>query len=86
MAPEIALLPIGAYYPETFRRVHMGPDEAIKAFKDLDAKCFVPMHYGTFKLSFEDLAEPPRWLLEIAARENLTRQIKILDEGVPMVF
>ena len=64
----------------------MGPDEAIKAFKDLGAKHFVPMHYGTFKLSFEDLAEPPRWLLELAAQQNLTRQIKILDEGVPTVF
>jgi hypothetical protein len=30
--------------------------------------------------------EPPRWLREIAAAENLTRQIKILDEGVPTVF
>jgi len=86
LAPEIALLPIGAYYPETFRKVHMGPDQAINAFKDLGAKFFVPMHYGTFKLSFEDLAEPPRWLLEIAAKENLTEQIKILDEGVPVVF
>jgi L-ascorbate metabolism protein UlaG (beta-lactamase superfamily) len=86
LAPEIALLPIGAYHPETFRKVHMGPDEAMKAFKELGAKWFVPMHYGTFKLSFEEMDEPPRWLLEIAAKENLTRQIKILDEGVPMVF
>jgi L-ascorbate metabolism protein UlaG (beta-lactamase superfamily) len=86
LAPEIALLPIGAYHPESFRKVHMGPDQAVQAFKDLGAKWFVPMHYGTFKLSFEDLAEPPRWLMEIAAEENLTRQIKILDEGVPMVF
>ena len=31
--PEIALLPIGAYHPESFRHVHMGPDEAIKVFK-----------------------------------------------------
>src|SRR5271170_5435978 len=81
LAPEIALLPIGAYHPETFRKVHMGPDEAIKAFKDLGAKFFVPMHYGTFKLSFEEMDEPLRWLLEMAAEQNLTRQIKILDEG-----
>ena len=31
--PEVALLPIGAYHPETFRNVHMGPDEAVKAFQ-----------------------------------------------------
>src|SRR5271163_2365584 len=86
LSPEIALLPIGAYHPESFRKVHMGPDQAIEAFKDLRAKFFVPMHYGTFKLSFEDLAEPPRWLWQIAREQNLTRQIKILDEGVPMVF
>jgi L-ascorbate metabolism protein UlaG (beta-lactamase superfamily) len=86
LRPEIALLPIGAYHPETFRRVHMGPDEAVQAFRDLRAKVLVPMHYGTFKLSFESLDEPPRWLKEIAAQQNLTRQLKILDEGVPKVF
>ena len=86
IAPEIALLPIGAYHPESFRKVHMGPDQAIKAFKKLRAKCLVPMHYGTFKLSFEDMDEPPRWLLELAEKEDLTSQVKILDEGVPEVF
>jgi L-ascorbate metabolism protein UlaG (beta-lactamase superfamily) len=86
LRPEIALLPIGAYHPESFRKVHMGPDEAVTAFKDLRAKFFVPMHYGTFKLSFEDMAEPPRWLKEIAAQQRLTKHLKILDEGVPKVF
>lgn len=86
LKPEIALLPIGAYHPETFRHVHMGPDEAIKAFKDLQAKYLVPMHYGTFRLSFEEMDEPPRWLLELAAEANLTKNVTILDEGVPTVF
>ena len=86
LAPEIALLPIGAYHPESFRRMHMGPDESIKAFRDLRARWLVPMHYGTFKLSFEALDEPPRWMREIAAKENLTRELRILDEGVPVVF
>jgi L-ascorbate metabolism protein UlaG (beta-lactamase superfamily) len=86
LRPEIALLPIGAYHPETFRRVHMGPDEAVIAFRDLRAKILVPMHYGTFKLSFESLDEPPRWLKEIAVQQRLTKQLKILDEGVPKVF
>ncbi|MBC8097649.1 MAG: MBL fold metallo-hydrolase [Akkermansiaceae bacterium] len=86
LPPEIALLPIGAYHPESFRRVHMGPDQAMKAFKDLGAKHLVPMHYGTFKLSFEDMEEPPRWLLELAEEQGLTSRVKILDEGLPTVF
>ena len=86
LRPEIALLPIGAYHPETFRKVHMGPDEAVKAFQDLRAKVMVPMHYGTFKLSFEAMDEPLRWCKEIVAQQNLTKRLKILDEGVPKVF
>lgn len=85
-APEIALLPIGAYHPESFRHVHMGPDEAIKVFKDLRAQWLVPMHYGTFRLSFEDLDEPPRWLRSLAEENKLTTRLKVLEEGVPQVF
>lgn len=84
--PEIALLPIGAYYPESFRHVHMGPDDALRVFRDLQAKVMVPMHYGTFKLSFESMDEPPRWLKELAGENGLSQQIKFLDEGVPAVF
>jgi len=86
LAPEVALLPIGAYFPDSFRRVHMGPDEALHAFRDLGARWFVPMHYGTFKLSFEDLDEPPRWLGELAAHHGLTDRVAVLEEGLPRVF
>ena len=85
-APEIALLPIGAYRPESFRNVHMGPPEAIKVFQDLRAKWFVPMHYGTFRLSFEDMDEPPRWLRELAKANGLSQHLRILEEGMPEVF
>jgi L-ascorbate metabolism protein UlaG (beta-lactamase superfamily) len=86
LAPDIALLPIGAYHPDSFRAVHMGPDEAVRAFKDLGSQQLVPMHYGTFKLGFEEMDEPPRWLLEIAQKENLAERVRILDEGAPTVF
>lgn len=84
--PEIAMLPIGAYYPDSFRHVHMGPDEAVKAFMDLKAKWLTPMHYGAFKLSFEDLDEPLRWLKELAETNRLSHRLRILQEGVPSVF
>lgn len=86
LAPDVALLPIGAYHPESFRRVHMGPDEAVKAFQDLQAHWLVPMHYGTFKLSFEDMDEPPRWLRQLAQENGISSKVRILDEGIPTVF
>ena len=86
LKPEIALMPIGAYQPEAFRNVHMGPDEAVEAFYDLGARWLVPMHYGTFKLSFEHMDDPPRWLREIAQREGFSDRVRWLEEGVPMVF
>lgn len=86
LAPEIALLPIGAYHPETFRAVHMGPDEAVKAFQDLNSKKFIPMHFGTFRLSFEDMDEPLRWLKELCQQQKLTSRLLALNEGVPVVF
>jgi L-ascorbate metabolism protein UlaG (beta-lactamase superfamily) len=84
--PEIAMLPIGAYFPDSFRHVHMGPDEAVKAFTDLKAKWLTPMHYGTFKLSFEEIDEPLRWLKELAQTHALSDRLRILQEGIPAVF
>jgi hypothetical protein len=44
------------------------------------------MHYGTFKLSFEDLDEPLRWLKELAQNHGLNHRLRVLQEGVPAVF
>ena len=52
LKPEVALLPIGAYHPDSFRRVHTSPEDAVQAFLDLGARWMVPMHYGTFRLSY----------------------------------
>ena len=58
-----ALLPIGAYAPRWFmRHQHMDPDDAVRAFQALGAQRFVAMHWGTFKLTDEDLREPPERL------------------------
>jgi L-ascorbate metabolism protein UlaG (beta-lactamase superfamily) len=84
--PEIALLPIGAYHPEGMRNVHMGPEDAVKVFRDLRAQWLIPMHYGSFRLSFEDMDEPPRWLESLAREKGLSEHLRILEEGVPTVF
>lgn len=86
LKPDIALMPIGAYHPESFRVVHMGPDDAVKGFQDLGARWLVPMHYGTFRLSFEDMDEPPRLLRERARQAAIADHVRFLEEGVPVVF
>lgn len=63
---DVAMLPIGAYSPRWFmRHQHMDPDDALKAFIALNAKLFVAMHWGTFKLTDEPLNEPPLRLRDL---------------------
>jgi L-ascorbate metabolism protein UlaG (beta-lactamase superfamily) len=83
---EIALLPIGAYEPPTGREVHMNPEEAARAFVELGAKTLVPMHYGTFRLGFEPLGEPPRRLMAAAREMGIDRRVRVMDEGEPIVL
>jgi L-ascorbate metabolism protein UlaG (beta-lactamase superfamily) len=35
-------------------------EEAVQSFLDLNARIMVPMHWGTFRLTDEDMLEPPR--------------------------
>lgn len=58
----------------------------MRVFHDLGAEWFIPMHFGAFKLAFEAIDEPPRWLQEIAHKEGKLHRVKILEEGVPTVF
>lgn len=57
--PEISLLPIGAYHGPKFGENHMDPEESLRAFEDLKSKVLIPMHFGTYRLSYEPLHEPP---------------------------
>ena len=83
---EIALLPIGAYDTPSKRDVHMNPEEAIRAFGELGARTLVPMHYGTFRLSYEPLDEPPQRLLTRAREMGIEGQVRLMEEGHPEVF
>lgn len=85
-APHVALLPIGAYSPESFRRVHMSPEDAVHAFLDLGARNLIPMHYGSFSLSEEPMDEPLRRLFEAAKKAGAGGAVDALGEGETRVF
>jgi L-ascorbate metabolism protein UlaG (beta-lactamase superfamily) len=81
LKPEIALLPIGAYSPDSYRAVHTSPEEALRAFQDLKAEVMIPMHYGTFRLGREPMDEPLPRLLRAAERAGISERVVALAEG-----
>ena len=71
-APDLALLPIGAYEPRWLMApVHMNPAEAVQAHHDLGAAQSVGMHFGTFQLTDEAI-DAPVAALAAAKLENFT--------------
>jgi L-ascorbate metabolism protein UlaG (beta-lactamase superfamily) len=86
LRPEIALLPIGAYTPDSYRAVHTSPEDALRAFQDLGAERMVPMHYGTFWLAEEPLEEPLPRLLSSAQRLGFGDRIAVIPEGETQCF
>jgi L-ascorbate metabolism protein UlaG (beta-lactamase superfamily) len=86
LAPQLALLPIGAYNPPSFRNVHTSPADATRAFVDLNARWMVPMHYGTFRLSQEPMDEPLQLLDDAARQAGIEDRVLVLTEGVTKIF
>jgi L-ascorbate metabolism protein UlaG (beta-lactamase superfamily) len=84
LQPQLALLPIGAYFPDSYRAVHTSPEEAVRGFVELGAHQMVPMHYGTFRLGREPMDEPIQRLQKEATRLGIRANVKILEEGETM--
>ena len=81
--PDIALLPIGAFLPRDFMKSsHMGPKEAVEAFKILGAKKALAMHFGTFPLGKDGPNTASNELSLILKRENLLRNFQVPLPGM----
>jgi L-ascorbate metabolism protein UlaG (beta-lactamase superfamily) len=85
-APDIAMLPIGGFVPASFRSRHMSPLDALFAFEDLRSRLLVPIHHGSFALSYEQLGEPARWLLELAASRGVREHVHVMAPGQSECF
>lgn len=71
-APDLAILPIGAYEPRWFmHQAHMNPAEAVLAMRDIGAPIALGHHWGTFQLTDEPVDQPERDLAAARAAFNL---------------
>ncbi len=56
-APQLALIKVGAY-GDTWLDIHMNPEAAVQAHRDLGATTLLPVHWATFNLAYHEWAEP----------------------------
>lgn len=75
-APDVALIPIGAYEPRWFMAgQHVNPHEAVRIYKDIHAKQALGIHWGTFQLTDEDILAPRKALQAALVAENCDSEL-----------
>lgn len=82
-APDLALIPIGAYAPRWFMAdQHTDPEESVQILLDLDAKRALGIHWGVFPLSDEGRDRPREDLaLALAARQIAPERFFAAEPG-----
>jgi L-ascorbate metabolism protein UlaG (beta-lactamase superfamily) len=81
---DLTLMPVGAYHPG-WPDIHMNPEEAIRAHRDLTDSgrgVFVPIHWATFRLAPHPWSEPIERMLAAARAENVTTAVPRPGERV----
>ena len=66
---DVTMLEIGAYN-KAWGDIHLGPENALKAFEALGGGTMLPMHWGTFDLGLHPWDEPAEQLYALAATTN----------------
>ncbi len=79
---DLALLPIAPMHPRTIMHaLHMDPDEALDAFRDLGAARMIPMHFDTFVDSLDEPHEARDRLQGLVASRDLGDRVSVLEIG-----
>jgi L-ascorbate metabolism protein UlaG (beta-lactamase superfamily) len=62
---DLVMLEVGAFHP-AWGDIHLGPENALEAWKLLGGGAFLPVHWGTFSLAMHAWDEPAETLLALA--------------------
>jgi L-ascorbate metabolism protein UlaG (beta-lactamase superfamily) len=71
---DLSMIEIGAWHP-AWGSIHLGPENALKAFEMLGGGMLLPIHWGTFDLALHAWDEPIETLLahaEVSGARVLT--------------
>jgi L-ascorbate metabolism protein UlaG (beta-lactamase superfamily) len=87
-APDLALIPIGAYEPRWFMSSqHVNPAEAVRIFQDIGARHALGIHWGTFQLTDEGRDAPAMELATALERAGVPAiRFRAAHPGAVYVF
>lgn len=67
---DLTIMPIGAY-DRAWSQIHLNPEEAVQAHKDVKGKVMMPIHWGTFDLALHTWRDPMLRLTKAARIEDV---------------
>ncbi|MFN2976911.1 MBL fold metallo-hydrolase [Terriglobus aquaticus] len=80
---DLVMLEIGAF-DQQWHEIHLGPDNALRAAQELQARVVMPIHWGLFNLAFHAWYQPPERFTEIAGAASMP--VFLPEPGVPTEF
>ncbi|MDY6967745.1 MAG: MBL fold metallo-hydrolase [Spirochaetota bacterium] len=87
---DLTFLECGAYN-ESWRSMHMMPEDNIKAYKNLKGKILVPIHNGTFNMAYHPWYEPMEQIISLTNKEKIQTVIPLMGqivdiENIPKIY
>lgn len=80
---DLAMLEVGAWN-HLWGSIHLGPNHASEAFRTLNARVLMPIHWGLFNLAFHDWWQPAELSTELAAQHHYP--LFLPEPGLPTEF
>ena len=78
---DLVMLEVGAFHP-SWGDIHLGPENALKAYSLLGGGAFLPVHWGTFSLAMHAWDEPVETLLKLAPKYDAQLLMPRLGQAV----
>lgn len=80
-AMDLVILENGQY-DNAWEAIHLLPEQGIQAIKDLEARWFVPVHWGTFSICNHAWDDPVQQITLLAQEQNLNVATPMIGEIV----